>query len=145
MKFNLQRTLVFLFLGGVALFIGQLANNVYKRYKRDQIGQDFIIINGAQIKKITQVHKSTLKNIDYSFDYNGRNYSNTYPYERGFNEKLNVKDFNTIYIKHLPVLIKKGEPTNNIILFHPAEFKKYKLDFPDSLNWIIFLLPSGDE
>lgn len=66
----------------------------------------------------------------YSFEVNGKiNYGKkTTPYgnKEGF---FNRKQF--------PVIYKEDQINLNDLLIEPKDFKKYDLDFPDSLKWIL--------
>lgn len=115
-----------LILGGILVFANQSSKSKYK---------EIISHKAFALGEIT------------SFEYkNKHSYVIDYIFTASNNEKIKgyisgpqykrFKNSNLVG-KQIPVIYSYREPDQNFMLLTPDDFKKYKINFPDSMSWIL--------
>jgi hypothetical protein len=104
------------------------------------------------IPKYNRLKESYILGICYSYGYSsGTSYKNN-PHSIYYKYKIDGKEYkgdiqlnsistsdlkSYLLFKTFPVAIDKKDYSNSAALIEPARFKDFKLNFPDSLEWIL--------
>lgn len=94
------------------------------------------IINGAKIIGIEGGGRygSGTYYIKYLFLLDNHEFIGKYHMDKS---DLSIADFQKNFIGHnFPVAYESGNPSNNILVIAPSDFKSYHIPMPDSLKWV---------
>ena len=73
--------------------------------------------------------------VDFTFSLDSKNYSGSSSYEGTL---FKSEDFKRYFVgKSFPVLYYTNNPRYSIILLTPNSFKRFRMSFPDSLDWVL--------
>lgn len=87
--------------------------------------------NGILLNATTShwVYGTKTRGLEYVFFYKGKEIT----YDNPFEKFVGDKDFEN---KNFPVMYDPKSGSSQLLI-EPSDFKRFKLSFPDSLNWVL--------
>ena len=114
---------------GKYLFLSILILGVfYSLFEEKKIQKNPKFVNGQIYKTSTSKSGAVL---NYKFYVNSISYEGTTSFGGAYSEV-----YKKFINKQFLVVYEELNPKNNELLLIKSDYKKYKLDYPDSINWV---------